>query len=291
MIRVPSMPERPQAGVVAGRRPILSSADLGGETAQAAATRMTVEFSDRDQPRAFLRALFDAALRAADPARALPPLLPRPPRGRTVVVGAGKAAAAMARAVEDHWPYPLSGLVVTRYGHAVPCRRIEVVEASHPVPDAAGSAAASRILASVRSLSPDDLVLCLISGGGSALMALPAPGIALDDKRAVTRALLRSGATIGEINCVRKHLSAIKGGRLAAAAAPARVVTLAISDVPGDDPTVIASGPTVADPTTFAAARAILAKYAIDPPPAIAKHLAAAADETPKPGDPRLARS
>lgn len=250
-----------------------------------------MEFSGRDQPRAFLRALFDAALRAADPARALPPLLPAPPRGRTIVVGAGKAAAAMARAVEDHWPGPLSGLVITRYGHAVPCRRIEVVEASHPVPDGAGTAAAARILATVRGLSADDLVLCLMSGGGSALMALPAPGIALDDKRAVTRALLRSGATISEINCVRKHLSAIKGGRLAAAAAPARTVSLAISDVPGDDPAVIASGPTVSDPSTFAEARAILAKYAIEPPPAIAAHLAAAKDETPKPGDPRLAHS
>ncbi len=245
----------------------------------------------RDQPRAFLRALFDAALAAADPARVLPPHLPPPPRGRTVVVGAGKAAAAMAYAVEQHWPGALSGLVITRYGHGVPCRRIEVIEASHPVPDVAGTAAAQRILDSMRGLGPDDLVLFLASGGGSALMVLPAPGITLEDKRAVTRALLKSGATIGEINCVRKHLSAIKGGRLAAAAAPARVVTLAISDVPGDDPAVIASGPTVPDPTTFAEARAILAKYEIEPPPAIARHLTAAAEETPKPGDPRLARS
>src|SRR5713101_7941323 len=252
---------------------------------------MTVNPSRLDQPRAFLRALFDAALHAADPARALPPRLPPPPRGRTVVVGAGKAAAAMAKAVEQHWRGPLSGLVITRYGHAVACPRIEVVEASHPVPDAAGGAAAARILEKVRGLTADDLVLVLASGGGSALMALPAPGLALDDKRAVTRVLLRSGATIGEINCVRKHLSAIKGGRLAAAAAPAHVVTLAISDVPGDDPAVIASGPTVPDPSTFAQARAILAKYAIDPPAAIAAHLAAAAEETPKPGDARLARS
>jgi len=252
---------------------------------------MTVNPSRLDQPRAFLRALFDAALRAADPARALPPRLPPPPRGRTVVVGAGKAAAAMAKAVEQHWRGPLSGLVITRYGHAVACPRIEVVEASHPVPDAAGGAAAARILEKVRGLTADDLVLVLASGGGSALMALPAPGIALDDKRTVTRGLLRSGATIGEINCVRKHLSAIKGGRLAAAAAPAHVVTLAISDVPGDDPAIIASGPTVPDPSTFAQARAILAKYAIDPPAAIAAHLAAAAEETPKPGDARLARS
>src|SRR5229473_165692 len=221
---------------------------------------MTVNPSRLDQPRAFLRALFDAALRAADPARALPPRLPPPPRGRTVVVGAGKAAAAMAKAVEQHWRGPLSGLVITRYGHAVACPRIEVVEASHPVPDAAGGAAAARILEKVRGLTADDLVLVLASGGGSALMALPAPGLALDDKRTVTRGLLRSGATIGEINCVRKHLSAIKGGRLAAAAAPAHVVTLAISDVPGDDPAIIASGPTVPDPSTFAQARAILAR-------------------------------
>ena len=247
--------------------------------------------SHPDQCRAFLRALFDAALGAADPALTVPPHLPMPPSGRTVVVGAGKAAAAMARAVEDHWPGPLSGLVITRYGHGVPCRRIEVVEASHPVPDATGTAAAARILASVRGLAADDLVLFLASGGGSALMALPAPGLTLDDKRQVTRALLKSGATIGEINCVRKHLSAIKGGRLAAAAAPARVVTLAISDVPGDDPGTIASGPTVADATTFADARAILAKYTIVPPPAVERHLAEAREESPKPGDPRLARS
>ena len=250
-----------------------------------------MEISGRDQVRSFLRALLDAALRAAAPAAVVPRHLPAPPRGRTVVIGAGKAAAAMARAVEEHWPGPLSGLVITRYGHGVPLERIAAVEAGHPVPDAAGTAAAARILASVRGLSADDLVLFLASGGGSALMALPAPGLSLEDKRVVTRALLKSGATIGEINCVRKHLSAIKGGRLAAAAAPARVVTLAISDVPGDDPAVIASGATVADPTTFADARAILAKYAIAPPAAVAAHLAAAAPESPKPGDPRLARS
>lgn len=244
-------------------------------------------------PRALLRRLFDAALEAAAPAAALPPHLPPPPRGRTVVVGAGKAAAAMARAVEQHWPGALSGLVVTRYGHGVPCRRIEVVEAAHPVPDEAGARAAQRILDSVAELGADDLVLCLISGGASALMVLPAQGVSLADKRAVTAALLRSGAAIGEINCVRKHLSSIKGGRLAAAASPAPVVTLAISDVPGDDPSVIGSGPTMADPSSFAEARAILTKYAIVPPPAVAAHLAAAAaaDETPKPGDPRLARS
>ncbi len=242
-------------------------------------------------PRAFLRSLLDAAISAAAPEKIVPPHLPEPARGRTIVVGAGKAAAAMARAVEDHWPGPLSGLVITRHGYGVACRRIAVVEASHPVPDAAGTDAARRILDAVGGLSADDLVLFLASGGGSALMALPAPGISLADKQAVTRALLKCGATIGEINCVRKHLSAIKGGRLAAAAYPARVVTLAISDVPRDDPSVIASGPTVPDPTNFADARAILAKYAIVPPEAVARRLAEARDETPKPGDPRLARA
>jgi hydroxypyruvate reductase len=242
-------------------------------------------------PAALLRALFDAALAAADPAHCVPPHLPALPRGRTVVVGAGKAAAAMAQAVEAHWPGPLEGLVVTRYGHGASCRHIEVVEAAHPVPDAAGRAAAARMLAMVRGLTADDLVLCLMSGGASALLALPAPGLALEDKQAINRALLRSGAAIGEMNCVRKHLSAIKGGRLAAAAAPARVVTLVISDVPGDDPAVIGSGPTVADPSSFAEARAVLAKYGIGEPAAALAHLAAAAEETPKPGDPRLARA
>jgi glycerate 2-kinase len=241
-------------------------------------------------PRALLRQMFDAAIASALPERCLPPHLPDPPRGRTVVVGAGKAAAAMARAVEDHWPAPLEGLVVTRYGHRVDTRRIEVVEAAHPVPDLAGREAAERILAKVRGLGADDLVLCLISGGGSALLALPAPGLTLHDKQAINRALLRCGANIGEMNCVRKHLSAIKGGRLAAAAAPARVLTLLISDVPGDDPAVIASGPTVPDPTTFADARAILRKYGIHEPRAVLDYLEAAAEETPKPGDPRLAR-
>jgi len=241
-------------------------------------------------PKDFLRTLFDAALAAADAARCVPPHLPPPPKGRTIVLGAGKAAAKMARAVEDHWPGPLSGLVVTRYGHGVPCERIEVVEAAHPVPDAAGRQAAARILEMARNLSADDLVLCLISGGGSALLALPAPGLSLDDKRATNRALLKSGANIGEMNCVRKHLSAIKGGRLAAAAAPARLVSLLISDVPGDDPAVIASGPTVPDPTTFGDALAVLTKYGITEPPAVIARLNAARDETPKPGDPRLAR-
>ncbi|HLX97297.1 MAG TPA: glycerate-2-kinase family protein, partial [Roseiarcus sp.] len=195
--------------------------------------------------RQLLRDMFDAAIAAASPDKAVPPNLPPPPRGRTVVVGAGKAAASMARAVEAHWPddKPLAGLVVTRYGHGVgPLRRIEVAEAAHPVPDAAGPMAARRILDLVKGLGPDDLVLCLISGGGSALLSLPAPGITLMDKQALNKALLRSGASIQEMNCVRKHLSAIKGGRLTLAAAPARIVSLIISDVPGDDPSVIASG-------------------------------------------------
>ena len=244
----------------------------------------------RDPHEALLRRLLEAALEAAIPARCVPPHLPRPPQGRTIVVGAGKAAAAMARAVEDHWQGDLEGIVVTRYGHGVPCRRFEIVEASHPLPVAAGADAAARILARVKGFTADDLVLCLVSGGASALLALPAAGLTLDDKRAVTEALLRSGATIGEINCVRKHLSAIKGGRLAAAAAPAPVVTLAISDVAGDDPAVIGSGPTVPDPSTFAEARAILAHYRIAPPAAVARRLAEARDETPKPGDKLFAR-
>src|SRR5437764_1508996 len=201
-------------------------------------------------------------------------------------MGAGKASAAMAQAFEQAWERPLDGLVVTRHGHGAPCERIRIVEAGHPVPDAAGEQAARDILELAQGLGPDDQLICLVSGGGSALLTLPAPGLGLADKQAVTRALLRSGATIGEINTVRKHLSAIKGGRLAAAAAPARVVTLAISDVPGDDPAVIASGPTVPDPTTFADARAVLAKYDIHEPGAVIAHLQAAAEETPKPDDP-----
>jgi hydroxypyruvate reductase len=241
------------------------------------------------EPRTFLRALLDAAIEAAQPDAILPPHLPPPPRGRTIVLGAGKAAAAMARAVEDHMSGPVEGLAVTRYGHAVPCKSVEVVEAAHPVPDAAGRDAARRILEQARSAGAGDLVLCLISGGASALLALPAEGLSLEDKQAVNRALLASGADITQMNAVRKHLSAIKGGRLAAAAHPATVVSLLISDVPGDDPAVIGSGPTVPDPTTFADARAILGQYGIEPPAAVLKHLEEAQDETPKPGDPRLA--
>ena len=245
-------------------------------------------FPMNSSPRAFLGSLFDAAVRAADPAHRLPAHLPPPPPGRTLVVGAGKAAAAMARAVEAHWPGELSGLVVTRYGHGLPCRRIEVVEAAHPLPDAAGREAASRILAVLRGLTSDDLVIVLVSGGGSALLALPFEGVTLADKQQVNRALLKSGASIAEINCVRKHLSAIKGGRLAAAAYPARVVTLAVSDVPGDDPAVIASGPTVPDPTTCADALAVLASYRIDAPDAVVALLRSGASETPKPDDLRF---
>jgi hydroxypyruvate reductase len=235
--------------------------------------------------------MFEAAVAAALPEQCLPRRLPSPPRGRTHVVGAGKASAAMAAALERHWPGELSGLVVTRYGHAVPCRRIEIVEAAHPVPDAAGRAAAERILAQVRDLCAEDLLICLLSGGGSALLTLPAEGVRFEDKQTVSRALLRSGADIAEMNCVRKHLSQVKGGRLAAAAYPAQVVSLLISDVPGDDPAVIASGPTVADPTTYADARAVLRKYGIAVPASVATHLERAQDETPKPGDPRLAES
>ncbi|MCP4328884.1 MAG: glycerate kinase [Alphaproteobacteria bacterium] len=241
--------------------------------------------------REFLHFLLDRALATADPARCVPPYLPEPGPGRTVVVGAGKAAAAMARAVEDNWDGPLEGLVTTRYGHTVPCDRIEVVEAAHPVPDAAGRDAARRILELVGGLTANDLALCLISGGGSSLLSLPAPPLDLEDKQDVNRALLKSGATIHEMNTVRKHLSAIKGGRLAAAAAPARVVTLTISDVPGDDPSVIASGPTVPDVTTSADAIEILEKYGIDVPGRVAALLRSADSETPKPGDPGLAGS
>src|SRR6201998_2574440 len=236
--------------------------------------------------RTLLRDMFDAAVAAAAPALCVPKHLPEPPKGRTVVVGAGKAAASMAAAVEANWSGPIESLFVTRYGHSVPCRHIEVVEAAHPVPDAAGREAAQRILDRVRSLGPDDLVLCLLSGGGSSLLALPAAGVTLEDKQGINRALLHSGAHIGEMNTVRKHVSAIKGGRLAMAAAPAPVVSLMISDVPGDDPSVIASGPTVPDPTTSAAAISILEKYRIEIPASVLKHLRGLSAETPKPGDP-----
>jgi hydroxypyruvate reductase len=240
-------------------------------------------------PRELLRAMFDAAVAAAQPSRCLPPHLPAPPRGRTLVVGAGKASAEMARVLEQHWPGELSGLVVTRYGYAVPCERIEIVEAAHPVPDAAGLNAARRILDMVSGLSADDLVICVISGGGSALLPLPAQGLDLADKQRLNAALLASGATIGEMNCVRRHLSAIKGGRLAAACHPARVVSLLISDVPGDDPVDIASGPTCADPSTCADALAVLQRYRIEVPQHVREVLESGRGESVKPGDPRLA--
>ncbi len=251
---------------------------------------------DPADPRAFLRALYDAAVHRALPEHTIGPWLPAPPKGRTVVVGAGKAGGAMAAAVDALWPAgaPLSGLVITRYDHVPPAwraapGRLEVVEAAHPVPDEAGRAATQRLMQMVRGLGSDDLVLCLVSGGGSALLSAPAAGLTLEDKQAVNRALLRSGAAIDEMNCVRKHLSAVKGGRLAAMCAPARVVTLLISDVPGDAPGVIASGPTVPDDTTCADALAICSRYDIDLPAAARAGLQSGAFETPKPGDPRFA--
>ena len=242
----------------------------------------------QSSPADLLLRMFKAGIAAAQPAVCLPEHLPEAPRGRLVVIGAGKASAEMARVVEVNWPGSLSGLVVTRYGYAVPCARIEIVEAAHPVPDAAGLAAAKRIMELVSGLGADDLVLCLISGGGSALLPLPLPGLTLEDKQAISRALLASGASISEMNCVRRHLSAIKGGRLAAACHPARVVTLLISDVPGDDPADIASGPTVADLTTCADALAILRRYGIAVPQAVREILESAAGESVKPDDPRL---
>jgi glycerate 2-kinase len=250
----------------------------------------------RTQPRQFLEHLYRAAVQRALPLHNTAAWLPKPPKGRTIVIGAGKAGGSMAQAVEALWPAdaPLQGLVVTRYGHIPPrpaglAKRIELVEASHPVPDAAGLAASQRILQMVHGLTADDLVLCLISGGGSALLALPAEGLSLQDKQGINRALLESGANISEMNCVRKHLSRIKGGRLAAACAPAQVVTLTISDVPGDDPSIIASGPTVPDASSCADAVAILQRYAIQVPGAIMSLLEQGALETPKPGDPLFA--
>jgi glycerate 2-kinase len=236
--------------------------------------------------RAALRTLFNTAIAAADPRTVLAAHLPpKPTRGRCIVVGGGKSAAVMAAALEDAWPdVALEGTVVTRYGHAVATKRVEVIEASHPVPDANSEHGARKILQHVQGLTRDDLVIALMSGGASALLAAPVPGLTLADKQAINRALLACGANITEMNAVRKHLSAIKGGRLAAAAAPARVVTLAISDVPGDDPAVIGSGPTVPDATTFADAQALIARYGIAPPPAVAARLAQNDDETPKPG-------
>ena len=243
-------------------------------------------------PEHLLRAMFDAAVASALPETCVPPFLPSEPgRGRLVVIGAGKASAAMARAAELHYGHPLEGLVVTRYGHRVDCDGIEIVEAAHPVPDAAGLAAAGRILALAETLTEDDTVLCMISGGGSALLSLPAPGVSFEEKAAINAGLLRSGATIGEMNTVRRHLSAVKGGRLAAACHPARVITLLISDVPGDDPCIIASGPTVADPTSCADALEVIARYGIAVSAPVIAALEAGTLETVKPGDARLARA
>lgn len=244
------------------------------------------------ETRDFLLQMFDAAVRAADPLLCVPPCLPEPPKdGRTIVIGAGKASAVMAQAVEAHWAahHPgsaLEGVVVTRYGYAAPCSRIKILEASHPVPDEKGMAAAQDILKAVAGLTEKDLVICLISGGGSALLTVPAGNMTLADKQAVNKALLASGATIDEMNCIRKHLSKIKGGRLAAACAPARVISILISDVPGDDPQVIASGPTVPDATTFGEALRLVRHYDMILPAAAMAILEEGAEETPKPGDP-----
>lgn len=247
-------------------------------------------------PREFLTQLFSTAIASAQSAACLPPHLPEPPKGKLIVIGAGKAAGAMAEATEAHYRArgqldKLTGMVVTRYGYAKPTEKIQVIEAAHPVPDAAGVKAAQDILDIARAAGPDDLVLALISGGGSALLSLPAPGIAMAQIQAISRALLKSGAPIDEMNTVRRHISAIKGGRLAAACAPAPVLSLMISDVPGDDPVNIASGPTVGDPTTSADAAALLRHYRIDVPPNVRAHLACPESESVKPNDPRLARA
>ncbi|MBZ0162105.1 MAG: glycerate kinase [Notoacmeibacter sp.] len=240
-------------------------------------------------PRSFLSGLFDAAIAAADPAPAIRANLPERPKGRTVVVGAGKGAAQLARAFEQAWDGPLSGVVVTRYGFGVSCERVDVLEASHPVPDAAGLAASERLLREVRGLTGDDLVVALICGGGSALLPAPPEGFALDDEIALNEALLASGAPISAMNTVRKHFSRIKGGRLAIAAHPARVVSLIVSDVPGDDPAQVASGPTVADRTTRADALALIENYGLQLPAAVVGHIRSRPAECPLPDDPHLA--
>ncbi|RJG09802.1 glycerate kinase [Pseudomonas cavernicola] len=250
-----------------------------------------MSFDPTFNPASLLRELFTTAIDAAHPRQVLADHLPADRTGRVIVIGAGKAAAAMAEVIEAQWQGEISGLVVTRYGHGANCQKIEVVEAAHPVPDAAGLAVAQRVLQLVSNLNESDRVIFLLSGGGSSLLALPAAGLTLQDKQAINKALLKSGATIGEMNCVRKHLSAIKGGRLAKASWPASVYTYAISDVPGDEATVIASGPTVADPTTSVEALAILSRYAIEIPANVRAWLQDPRSETVKPGDPCLARS
>ena len=238
-----------------------------------------------------LKSLFDAAVAAAQPQLCLPRHLPQRPKGRTIIIGAGKASAAMARTLEQHWDGPLEGLVVTRYGHSAPCQRIEIVEAAHPVPDQSGFDASQRIAALVSGLTADDLVIALISGGGSSLLVAPAPGLTLADKQAISAALLAKGASIAEMNCLRRHLSSLKGGRLGAMCSPARLVALLMSDVPGDNAADIASGPTIGDPTTCADALAILDHYHIEAPPKARALLESGRGETIKPGDSRLARS
>lgn len=253
-------------------------------------TKVTSKQTSKNlSPAHVLREMFDAAVQSAQPLRCLKNYLPKPPKGRTIVVGAGKASAAMAHALEQSWNGPLEGLVVTRYGYGVDCEKIEIVEASHPVPDAAGQKAAHRIVEKVSNLTSDDLVICLISGGGSSLMSIPADGISFEEKQHVNQELLKCGATIQEMNCVRKHISLVKGGQLALKAAPAKVVSLLLSDVPGDDPSSIASGPTVADPTTFEDARNIVKRYELNIPESVHRHLEKGVSETPKPGDERLA--
>lgn len=251
---------------------------------------MTATFNSEHATR-LLTAMFEAAVASAQADVRVPLFLPKhPPKGRLIVIGAGKASAAMARAVETHWTGELSGVVVTRYGYEEPCARITILSAAHPVPDAAGHRAAQRILDCVSNLTPDDVVLCLISGGGSALLPLPAEGLTLEDKQRINRDLLHSGATIREMNCVRRHLSRIKGGRLAAACYPAQAINLLISDVPGDNPADIASGPTVADSTTCADALAIIDRYRIVIPDVIRTRLQEGGLESVKPNDPRLSR-
>ena len=242
-------------------------------------------------PRRFLTGLFDAAVGAADPEKTLARFLPERPKGRTVVIGAGKGSAQMAAAFEKLWDGPLEGVVVTRYGFGVPCERIEILEAAHPVPDAAGAAGAQRLFEAVRDLGADDLVVALISGGGSALLPAPPPGMTLADEIAVNEQLLASGAPISAMNTVRKHLSTIKGGRLAAAAAPARVVSLIVSDVPGDNPAFVASGPTVPDPASRGDAQQLVERFGLKLPPAALDHLATAAADAPGPGDPVFAKN
>ena len=244
-----------------------------------------------DRPRAFLKALFDAAVLAALPQADIARFLPEKPKGRTVVIGAGKGAAQLAHAVEKAWDGPLSGVVVTRYGYGATCEKIEIIEASHPVPDAAGMVSSGRLLEAVQGLGPDDLVIALITGGGSALLPCPPEGVSLDDEIAMNQALLASGAPISAMNTLRKHVSGIKGGRLALAAAPAKVVSLIVSDIPGDNPAFVASGPTVPDGATVQDALDVVAQYGLSLPPAIMAHLHSKAALAPRPDHPAFARN